>query len=96
MFAYISYLHQTHLERELTEALSMSQKKSAMEYDLMQSNLTELLIESNKKIKALESANSILRYELQNSKNRNNIKENPKNETVSNCFVLKLNLIFCL
>lgn len=41
----------------------------------MQSNLTELLVESNKKLKALESANSILRFELQNSKNKKAINE---------------------
>lgn len=47
-----------------------------MEYDLMQTNLTEMLVESNRKLKELDCKNTVLRYELQNLKNRSNVKDN--------------------
>lgn len=56
------------IEQKLMDTLTLTQSKSAMEYNLMETNLMQLIDESNKKIKALENANNIIRFELQTYK----------------------------
>lgn len=68
-----------------------------MEFNLMQTNLNNMLEESNKNLKNSENANNTLRSQLLSLKNRSNYSEKVSNEEVQ-ALQLKLNhciLFYC-